>query len=71
MDHLTHTVNMIMSNPDQLSPSLWTPLKRVKKDKEDLPNTNNKQTGTSGSESDSPKDRTRKYAFVIPKIEIS
>lgn len=60
------------SSPDQLSPALWTPLKRVKKDKEDISNTNNKQTGTtSGSESDSPKDRTRKYAFVIPKIEIS
>ncbi|CAC5361262.1 Guanylate cyclase 32E,Guanylate cyclase soluble subunit beta-2,Head-specific guanylate cyclase,Retinal guanylyl cyclase 2,Heat-stable enterotoxin receptor,Receptor-type guanylate cyclase gcy-28,Guanylyl cyclase, membrane,Speract receptor,Receptor-type guanylate cyclase gcy-13,Guanylyl cyclase GC-E,Soluble guanylate cyclase gcy-31,Soluble guanylate cyclase gcy-36,Soluble guanylate cyclase 88E,Guanylate cyclase soluble subunit alpha-2,Retinal guanylyl cyclase 1,Soluble guanylate cyclase gcy-35,Receptor-type len=60
------------TSPDRLSPVLWKPLKRVKKDNEKSSKSEKIETGAkNGSDSDSPRDRTRKYAFVIPKIEIT
>ncbi|VDI06466.1 atrial natriuretic peptide receptor B [Mytilus galloprovincialis] len=60
------------TSPDRLSPVLWKPLKRVKKDNEKSSKSEKIENGAkNGSDGDSPKDRTRKYAFVIPKIEIT
>ncbi|XP_052072902.1 atrial natriuretic peptide receptor 1-like [Mytilus californianus] len=60
------------TSPDRLSPVLWKPLKRVKKDNEKSSKSEKIENGAkNGSDSDSPRDRTRKYAFVIPKIEIT
>ncbi|CAG2246749.1 Receptor-type guanylate cyclase gcy-28,Retinal guanylyl cyclase 1,Atrial natriuretic peptide receptor 2,Retinal guanylyl cyclase 2 [Mytilus edulis] len=60
------------TSPDRLSPVLWKPLKRVKKDNEKSSKSEKIENGAKNDgDGDSPKDRTRKYAFVIPKIEIT